>query len=119
MHPILRYLDSLNESAGSPRGFQRWLQRLAFADDIGQCIREIQQLLPLLPKAFELIRSATCLALNVKKCVAIIHRPEQFEKVEVLFLQLMPQWADFVFILASKYLGVIIGPRALDQMWIE
>ena len=86
----------------------------AYADDIALVLSRASVLIPCLCILFEIWERATCMALNLKKCVAVPLSWLTLQSFRDMLLVVAPQWSVFKVTTNAKYLGVYLGPGGVE-----
>ena len=90
-----------------------------YADDIAWITADLWKFGPALASAFRQIGRCTGLSLNPKKCVCLPLWQYSTPSIKHLPNEIIPLWLDFQVADKAKYLGVWLGPGAVDICWRE
>jgi len=92
-----------------------------FADDIGAVFRELREKLPALFELFLRFARASCLDLNLAKCVCVPLSSENdvIARFKAMFDDVVPGWSGFTISSSAEYLGFILGPGAVGVQWTK
>ena len=107
---LLRLIEKLleeNDEAG------------CFADDLAIVIHSAKNKLAPLALLFEKFAKASCLTLNISKCVCVPLGSDDdiIESTKPWFYLAAPAWSKFKFDTCAEYLGFMLGPGAVGIQW--
>eukprot|EP00959_Pyramimonas_sp_CCMP1952_P214208 4482039-Pyramimonas_sp.AAC.1 len=92
----------------------------ACADDVGAALRRLEHL-RIMRRIFSMANRVAALILKLKKCaVAPLsgpYTPALRPEYQAAIAQLVPDWTQIPVNDVPKYLGMWLGPAALDHSW--
>ena len=92
----------------------------AYADDIALVLQNIWRVVPAVAKLFVNLERIAGLRLKPNKCVLIpLWSCDLGKNFHILLKEELPVWRDFAISSKGKYLGVWLGPGAVDTSWNE
>ena len=91
----------------------------AYADDLAVIITKIWETIQTLCRTFDLFEKIASLRLNWKKTVFVPLYNTSIDAFRDAILVAAPSAEQAAFATAAKYLGVMVGPGALEKQWIE
>ena len=88
-----------------------------YADDLAFVLHNLWEGIVKLITAFDLVNLATTLSLNMPKTVIVplfTHDPQELQRRLAV---LAPRMAEAAIAAAAKYLGLMVGPGAMEVCW--